>query len=275
MISPKHPRPSGAPARPRIRKAHSASQEYGREYAQDSSTYYEYIAQHTGPRPVVSPPPPGPPQPSEHSAHPLAPAPVRPGRRGGPGRPGGPRRWRAALVGGAAVALIVAVAIVLGVVLLGPDRGTRAEDIASSTDSPAPTGPSQSADVDTTAGEQLSAHVEEGTRIAQERLAEKWVVQLSAKKPGLEANGKTWAEEEILAEFEANRARSPEAILLWSSDWSSFRLGEFWVTVLAEPYDTPEEALLTCRNLGLDRDNCFAKKLSTTEGPDDTTRLND
>jgi hypothetical protein len=173
------------------------------------------------------------------------------------------------------LAVVVAVTIVLGAVFLGPDRGMQATDAQSS----APSAGSGEASPDTaseaTAGEQLTAEVDEGTLIAQDRLAEQWVVQLSAKKPGLEANGRTWAEEDILAEYTENQRRHPEAILLWSGDWTSFRLSDFWVTVLAEPYDTPEEALETCRNLGLDRDNCFAKKLSTSEGPDGTRLLND
>ena len=199
-----------------------------------------------------------------------------------PGSPGAPApfRLRGLLVGIVVLAVVVTVTIVLGAVFLGPDRGMQATDAPSSdAQSSAPTtGTGESspdATSQATAGEQLTAEVDEGTQIAQDRLAEQWVVQLSAKKPGLEANGKTWAEEDILAEFTENQRRHPEAILLWSGDWSSCRLDDFWVTVLAEPYDTPEEALETCRNLGLDRDNCFAKKLSTSEGPDGTTLLND
>lgn len=39
-------------------------------------------------------------------------------------------------------------------------------------------------------------------------------------------------------------------------------------------YEDPQEALAHCRELGIDRDHCFAKKLSTTEGPDEATKLN-
>lgn len=219
-----------------------------------------------------------------HSGSPHGPtAPGSPVAFGSPGAPasssapGAPVsfRLRGLLAGVVVLAVVVAVTIVLGAVFLGPDRGMQATDARSSAPSAGAGEASPDTASEATAGEQLTAEVDEGTRIAQDRLAEQWVVQLSAKKPGLEANGKTWAEEDILAEYTENQRRHPEAILLWSGDWTSFRLSDFWVTVLAEPYDTPEEALETCRDLGLDRDNCFAKKLSTSEGPDGTTLLND
>ena len=175
---------------------------------------------------------------------------------------------------------VIALGISLGFTFLGPDRGIQATDIespssSSAPDSPAPGDSTEDGEAPATAGEQLDAHVTDGTRIAEEQLSDQWVVQLSAKKPGLEADERTWDEEAILQEFEENQRRHPEAVMLWSGDWSSFRLADFWVTVLAEPYDSPDEALATCTNLGLDRDNCFAKKLSKSEGPEGTTALND
>lgn len=190
------------------------------------------------------------------------------------------RRTGPVVIGAIAAIAVLALGIGLGFTFLGPDRGIQATDIespgsSSAPDSPAADDSGDGDDVPTTASEQLDAHVTDGTRIAEQRLTDQWVVQLSAKKPGLEANERTWDEEAILEEFEENQRRHPEAVLLWSGDWSSFRLGDFWVTVLAEPYDSPDEALATCTNMGLDRDNCFAKKLSTSDGPDGTTALND
>lgn len=191
-----------------------------------------------------------------------------------------PRHTGPLLIGTIAVIAVLALGIGLGVTFLGPDRGIQATDIespgsSSAPESPAPDDAGNGGDAPATAGEQLGAHVTDGTLVAERQLTDRWVVQLSAKKPGLEADERTWDEESILEEFEENQRRHPEAILLWSGDWSSFRLADFWVTVLAEPYDSPDEALATCTNLGLDRDNCFAKKLSTSEGPDGTTVLNE
>lgn len=189
------------------------------------------------------------------------------------------RRWVPAAVGTVALLAVVALGVTLGFVFLGPDRGVQATDIETPatdpTDRTADDSPEASEGAPPPAEDLLNEHVADGTRIAHERLEGQWVVQLSAKKEDLEANGRTWDDEAILEEFEENQRRHPEAVLLWSGDWSSFRLGDFWVTVLAEPYDDPADALATCRNLGLDRDNCFAKKLSTSEGPDGTTELND
>ncbi|WP_051297479.1 hypothetical protein [Brevibacterium album] len=180
--------------------------------------------------------------------------------------------------------LVVVVAAALGLVLGSPGGGMQAteldppaaEETEKSSDSPRPE-PSEGGGSTAPAppAEQLDAHVAEGTRIAEAELAETWVVQLSAKKPGLETSGQTWTEAAILAEFEENRRRYPEAVMLWSGDWQSFKMGDYWITVLAEPYDSPEDALAKCTSLGIDRDNCYAKKLSTVEGPEDTTRLND
>lgn len=194
------------------------------------------------------------------------------------GDDGGRRRRTGPVVIGTIA--VIALGIGLGFTFLGPDRGIQATDIetprsASDPDSPAPDDSADAGEAPATPAEQLETHVTDGTRIAEEQLTDQWVVQLSAKKPGLEANERTWDEEAILEEFEENQRRHPEAVLLWSGDWSSFRLADFWVTVLAEPYDDPDEALATCTNLGLDRDNCFAKKLSKSEGPDGTTELND
>ena len=257
--------------------------------AHDRSTYYEYIAQHSGehraaagsaPTGYAAGSPAGPGQPGAPgygSGGPHGPVPpYGAGAHSGPGGPAPRRsRGRGFLIAGLAVVVIAALTFVLTTTLLGPDRGMQSTDAESSEPASSDDGPSPEASASVPAGEQLNAQVEVGTRIAQDDLADEWVVQLSAKKPGLEASGKTWAEEDILAEFTENQRRHPEAILLWSGDWSSFRLDDFWVTVLAQPYDTPEEALETCRNLGLDRDNCFAKKLSTSERPDGTTMLND
>lgn len=103
----------------------------------------------------------------------------------------------------------------------------------------------------------------------------KWVVQLSAKQVGTATQGKTWDESAILDEFRANGQKYGDVALLWSSDWSSFRLGGYWVTVIPKGYDSPDPALEQCRAYQLDRDNCFAKLISTTQGPEGSTKLND
>ena len=287
-------------------RAGSSPRMLGGSAEHDRSTYYEYIARHSAELPAQ----PGaavaeaPAAPSAVPPRPATPPPAAPDSAAAPGSAGaaggavgtrdagaavtpaaprgeGRRRLTGRLVVGAVALLaVLAVGIGLGVTFLGPDRGVRATAIETPEPDPGPNGSAPGGSPDgaeppAAVPEQLETHVADGTRIAEERLEGRWVVQLSAKKPGLEADGRTWDDEAILEEFEENRRRHPEAVLLWSGDWSSFRLADFWVTVLAEPYDDPDEALATCRDLGLDRDHCFAKKLSTSEGPDGTTELND
>lgn len=103
----------------------------------------------------------------------------------------------------------------------------------------------------------------------------KWVPQLSSKKLGLEAEGKTWKEEDILAEHQDLREEFPRVQLVWSGDFSSFKEDDFWVTIVGIGYDEPEQALSWCSSHGLGADYCYAKQLNTSGGTEGTTRLQD
>ncbi|WP_227492857.1 hypothetical protein [Brevibacterium sp. CFH 10365] len=110
---------------------------------------------------------------------------------------------------------------------------------------------------------------------AKSELDGRWVPQLSSKKVGLEAEGKTWDEEAILEEFEGLREEFPRVKLLWSGDFDSFKEDDFWVTVVGIGYDDPDDALSWCSSHGLGPDSCYAKQLNTSGGHDGTTRLQD
>ncbi|WP_246475770.1 hypothetical protein [Brevibacterium renqingii] len=103
----------------------------------------------------------------------------------------------------------------------------------------------------------------------------KWVPQLSSKRPGLEAEGKTWDEEAILDEHQQMREEFPRVKLIWSGDFNSFKESDFWVTVVGIGYDDPDDALSWCSSHGLGPDSCYAKQLNTSGGHDGTTRLQD
>ncbi|WP_344337652.1 hypothetical protein [Brevibacterium salitolerans] len=254
--------------------------------AEDRSTYYEYIAHHSGESPAVQ----APLATGQAGAFPAAGA-AGAGAAGFP--PGGAgqnqageggSRRKGLIWGFVGFGIVLVLAAVISLVVLNGQRGTKpteidppvAQETEDSDGSAQPDEPSaEPSTPPPSPAEQLESYAEEGTRTAEGELAETWVVQLSAKKPGLEANGKTWSEEDILEEFEENKRRYPDAVLLWSGDWQSFKMGNFWITVLAEPYSDPEDALAECTNLGIDRDNCYAKKLSKVSGPEKTTRLND
>lgn len=103
----------------------------------------------------------------------------------------------------------------------------------------------------------------------------KWVPQLSSKKEGLKADGKTWKNKDILAEHQEMREEFPRVQLVWSGDFKSFKEDNFWVTIVGIGYDSPEQALSWCSAHGLGPDYCYAKQLNTSGGYEGTTKLQD
>jgi serine/threonine protein kinase len=105
-------------------------------------------------------------------------------------------------------------------------------------------------------------------------LADRWVPQLSSKRPGVVDNGVTWDNAMTLQEHQQLRQRFPGARLLWSGDWSTFSAGDFWVTVAGDTFPNSAGALAWCRGNGFDRDHCVAKIISTTHPVDGSTAYN-
>ena len=106
------------------------------------------------------------------------------------------------------------------------------------------------------------------------QLADKWVPQLSSKRPGVLDAGKVWDNAMTLQEHQQLRQRFPAARLLWSGEWSTFSAPDFWVTVVGFTYPNPAGALAWCRGQGFDRDHCIAKIISTTHPVDGSTAYN-
>jgi cytoskeletal protein RodZ len=102
-------------------------------------------------------------------------------------------------------------------------------------------------------------------------LADRWVPQLSSKRVGLVAEGRTWTNALILAEHQQLRQTYSNVRLLWSADWSTFSGSEFWVTIVGSGFATADEALAWCRSNGFDHDHCFAKLISTTHPVEGST----
>ncbi|WOC12766.1 hypothetical protein MP11Mi_18570 [Gordonia sp. MP11Mi] len=100
----------------------------------------------------------------------------------------------------------------------------------------------------------------------------RWVAQVSAKWPGVFAEGQTWDNRSILAEYQGMKARYPNVKLLRSSDWPVFSSPNWWILVSAQPFANPEQALSWCASQSLDKDHCFAKLISSTRGPEGSTR---
>ncbi|KUI15404.1 hypothetical protein AU191_06735 [Mycolicibacterium acapulense] len=140
---------------------------------------------------------------------------------------------------------------------------------------PAPTYPTAQPDVETASGNQLRAIAASDKPMVLATLADTWVPQLSSKRLGLVAEGRTWTHAAILAEHQQLRQAYPGARLLWAGDWSTFSDSNFWVTVAGPTFPTAEGALAWCRSGGFDRDHCFAKLISTTRPVEGSTDYNE
>ena len=104
-------------------------------------------------------------------------------------------------------------------------------------------------------------------------LADRWVPQISSKRPGLVAEGITWTPSDILREYLANRQRYNDVRLLWSGDWSTFNSPDWWVTIVGDPSSDSASSLGWCVSAGLDYDHCFAKIVSASRGTSGTTMM--
>ncbi len=105
-------------------------------------------------------------------------------------------------------------------------------------------------------------------------LADRWVPQLSSKRPGVFDDGITWDNAATLREHLQLRLNYPEVRLLWSGDWSTFSAPDFWITIAGVVFPHADEALGWCHDHNLDRDHCYAKLVSTTHPVDDSTAFN-
>lgn len=98
-------------------------------------------------------------------------------------------------------------------------------------------------------------------------LVGRWVPQLSAKKTGAVAEGRTWDDAAILDEHRQLKGQHPDARLVWSGDYASFRGGDFWITLIGRGFATAGEANAWCDRAGFDGDHCYAKRLTLGGGP--------
>ena len=194
---------------------------------------------------------------------------------GPPRRRRGPSGWTIA-----AVAVLVALLVGLGVGLVRPELfglSARSPFAAAGEAAPgagaapeirsSPVAPAASAPVDPSAELERLARSDAASLAAVENA---WVPQLSSKRPGTVASGRTYDAAAILAEHEQLRARHPQARLLWSGDWPVFGSDDYWVTVLATPSSSAGGANSWCDRQGFGADDCFAKWLARSGGSEGT-----
>ncbi|WP_433029619.1 HNH endonuclease signature motif containing protein [Actinomycetospora sp. CA-053990] len=108
---------------------------------------------------------------------------------------------------------------------------------------------------------------------AAESLVGSWAPQLSAKKPGLVVDGQTYDAATILTDHQRLRGQQPDAILVWSGDFTSFRSRDFWITLANRPFSTSDAVNAWCQSAGFGPDDCYAKRLSHTGGYAENTAM--
>lgn len=99
--------------------------------------------------------------------------------------------------------------------------------------------------------------------LAPQLVDNRWVAQLSSKKPGITWRGKTWEAEDIWQEFVALDDEYG-ALLVDSAEWG-FQRGDLWVTVTRRTFATGEEANDWCRAMAYGPDDCYAKLMHRGE----------
>ncbi|WP_338890563.1 hypothetical protein [Rhodococcus sovatensis] len=133
--------------------------------------------------------------------------------------------------------------------------------------------PPTSGDAEMAAAEALRAISDSDRTVVASSLADRWIPQISSKKPGLVTEGKTWTNADILLEHLQMRIRYPSAHLIWSGSWSTFSSPDWWVTAVGETYPTGESANTWCVANNFDRDHCYAKLVSSVRPVDGSTVL--
>lgn len=178
------------------------------------------------------------------------------------------------LVTAAAVSMVLVGVLAMVVPLLRTTRGvSSAQQWPAATTVYATTAPPSSTvpvtDVNAP-GTELERQVVKD-RSAVEALLGSWVPEVSAKKAGLVAGGTTFDEAAILAEYRQLAARYPQALLLKSGDYATFRLPGYWVTVVAIPFTNAEDANAWCDSMGIGPSDCLAARLTHTAGSQGNT----
>ena len=121
-------------------------------------------------------------------------------------------------------------------------------------------------------GDALPWHDKHDYPVVMNSMRCKWTPQLSTKQVDLVADGQTWTNRSILAEFLKTRQANPNAVIVNTSEWSVFDVGGWWVTLSGELYATADEANAWCDSQGYDSEHCLAKRMESSGSPQGTTK---
>ena len=187
-------------------------------------------------------------------------------------QPPAPSNWKRALP--ITLACLVGLLILIGVLEQAMNSGSIGNTAAPTAPIFYPTSTDAPPDLSdpATAYEELNRQVQADDAEVRGSVAEHWVPQLASARKGLPVNGIIFDYPDILAEHRALRQSYPQARLVYSADWPVFQGQDFFVTILAIPHATAEDANNWCDQQGIDGDHCYAKLLSQSSGFEGTTR---
>ncbi len=185
----------------------------------------------------------------------------------------GPSAARGVILG---LAIACVIALVIGCVVVWKKVSDASDTTRETTTAqvgqpqPGPTTTTTQVDPETRAAGDLASATSSDTAYMRSN-DNRWTAQVSAKWPGLNAEGRTWDNAAIYNEYVSMKQRYPNVRLLRSADWPVFTQDHWWVIVSAQQFSTPSSALSWCVSQSLDKDHCFAKFISSTSGPDGST----
>ncbi|GEE01288.1 hypothetical protein nbrc107696_17340 [Gordonia spumicola] len=190
-----------------------------------------------------------------------------------------PQQRQSSAMRGVLIGLTIACIVALGVgcVVVWKKVSEKTSDTTSQTTAAQQaTGPTTTlstahVDPETKAQTDLASAAAADTSYMRSNYNNRWTAQISAKQPGLYAEGRTWDNAAIYNEYVSMKQRYPNVRLLRSSEWPVFSITNWWIIVSAQSFPTPSSALNWCVSQSLDKDHCFAKFISSSSGPEGST----
>ncbi len=116
-----------------------------------------------------------------------------------------------------------------------------------------------------------TVYVPRGSSAADDQVAADWLtaeVMVGSWIPQLSSNTDS---DSAMAKYNGLSANYSGVFMVSSNDFTSFRRGGYYVTMVAIPFGTSAEANAWCDAQGFQADDCLAKRLSHTDGPDGST----
>lgn len=92
-----------------------------------------------------------------------------------------------------------------------------------------------------------------------------YTTQLSSKKYGIQAEGKTWQYRDIYEQFLQLRIKHPKAVLIWASDWPTYTknggTSDYYVILSGESFGSTDDGSAWCTNNGYTSEDCLVVDL--------------